>query len=211
MALVDLGFSLQCEELPGDVAVLLREADRRIERFTTDRLDRPLAGFVPSDFVMSYHALRDLEERRLAPGNLFCEWGSGFGVVACLASLLGFHAYGIEIQESLVDEAQSLADDFGLPVQFVHGSFIPPGGEDYAVTSEEFNWLETAGSAAHDDLGLDTDDFDVIFAYPWPGEEEVIDGIFDHFAATGAVLITYHGLNDARMRRKVRKRARRRG
>src|SRR5947208_15777027 len=84
--------------VPADVRAFLREADRRIDEF--QRCVR-VPGFVPSDFARTYGVLRNLSEANLTPGNLFCEWGSGFGVVACLAAMLDFDAVGIEIEADL--------------------------------------------------------------------------------------------------------------
>src|SRR5436309_15121193 len=88
---------------PADVRAFLREAERRIERF--QRTSRSPA-FVPSDFAGAYGVLQALAAANLAPGNRFCEWGSGFGVVACLAAMLDFDAYGIEVEAELVDAAR---------------------------------------------------------------------------------------------------------
>ena len=127
------------------------------------------------------------------------------GVVASLAAMLGFEACGIEINRDLVAEAERLAEDFGLSVEFVCGNIIPPGGDRYADTAAvEMAWLSMGGADAYDLLGLDIDDFDAIFAYPWPGETEVIDGLFERYAAAGAVLATYNGLEGMRIQRKVR-------
>ena len=145
--------------------------------------------------------MRNLSEANLTRGNLFCEWGSGFGVVACLASMLDFDAVGIEIERELVDEAEQLADDFGLSVEFIHGSFIPQGGEVYVNAGTAFAWLTTDEDRTNEELGLDPDDFDVIFAYPWPDEEGVTEQLFERYARHGAVLATYHG-NEFRLRRK---------
>src|SRR5258708_4692737 len=111
--------------LPADVRAFLDEADRRIEQF---QMENHIAGFVPSDFALAYDLLRTVSND-LAPGNLFCEWGSGFGVVTCLAAMLDFDAHGIEIESELVDSARQLAADFDLPVEFAQGSFIPTGSE----------------------------------------------------------------------------------
>jgi hypothetical protein len=148
----------------------------------------------------------------VAPGDRFCEWGSGFGVVACLAAMLDFDTYGIEIESDLVDAAQQLADDFGVPVEFICSSFIPAGSEACFDAGNAFAWLTTDDGGTPEQLGVGPDDFDVIFAYPWPDEEEVIGGLFERHAAQGAVLLTYHGGDDLRLRRKVkRKKKGRRG
>jgi hypothetical protein len=203
MPLVDLHLSIDGSALPAAIHAFLREAEQRIERFQFDHL---IPGFVPSDFERTYHTLRTLMEAGLAPGMGFCEWGSGFGVVACLAAMLDFDACGIEIEGELVQAARRLADDFGLPVEFVRGSFIPRGGEACVGSGDEFSWLTTDAGSAYEELGLGSDDFDVIFAYPWPDEEQVTEALFEHCAAVGAVLVTYHGDQELRLRRKTRTR-----
>jgi hypothetical protein len=157
---------------------------------------------VPSDFTRAYNVLRSLADADLAPGSLFCEWGSGFGVVACLAALCEFDACGIEIEDELVDAARQLADDFDLSVEFLRGSFIPRGSEACLEEGDGFAWLTTEAACTHQEPGLAPDDADVIFAYPWPDEEQVIGDLFDRHAAVGAVLVTYHG-EDFRLRRKT--------
>jgi len=151
-----------------------------------------------------------LAESPLARGQRFCEWGSGFGVVACLAAMLEFDACGIEIDGELVNHARRLADDFELPVEFVHGSFVPPGAEGRVHTGGVYSWLTTEGDHAYEELGLDPDDMDVIFVYPWPDEEGITGELFDRHGGEGAVLLTFHGTDDFRLRRKIGKRSRRR-
>jgi hypothetical protein len=185
------------EDIPGDVRRFLREARRRVRRF---RRRTSVPGFVPCDYEQVYRLLAALADNYVAPGNLFCEWGSGYGVVACLAALLEFDAFGIEVEAELVEAARDLAADFDVPVQFAHGSFIPPGGAP--DTRDEFVWLTAEESCVEDELGLATSDFDVIFAYPWPDEEGLMQSLFDRYAARGAVLATYHGECDLRLRRK---------
>jgi hypothetical protein len=170
-----------------------------------------LPGFVPSDFARVYGVLWAWAAGDLLPGGLFCEWGSGFGVVACLAAMLEFDACGIEIEGELVDAARQLADDFGLPVEFICGSFIPKGSETCFHTNDRFAWLTTHGEGRLDELGLGPADFDVVFAYPWPDEERVIGALFERYAGAGAVLVTYHESGDLRLRRKTGDRLRGRG
>ena len=207
MPLVDIDISINGSVLPDDVAAFLREADLRVSQFVRNSPIR-VTGFVPSDFVTVYHSLRAITDANLAPGTSLCEWGSGFGVVASLAAMLEFKVSGIEIERDLVDASRRLADDFGLPVEFVHGSFIPSGAEAdvekaYADTSPEYFWLVTDAEGAYDELGLGPHDFDVVFAYPWPGEECLIEGLFEKYASEEALLLTYNKYNSVRLRRKV--------
>ena len=207
MPLVDVDLSIDECELPSKVTAFLCEADERIEAFMR-YCPGSLAGFVPSDFVTVYHGLRAIVETNLASGHSFCEWGSGFGVVTSLASMLEFDACGIEIERELVDAARKLADDFELFTEFIHGSFIPPGSERlaeeaYAADEGESFWLVTHTDGAYDELGLDPSDFDLVFAFPWPNEESLIPRLFQSQASEGALLLTYNQLDSLRLQRKV--------
>jgi hypothetical protein len=162
MPLLDLNLSVDRTALPGDVRAFLHEADRRIEQF---RLDCHLPGFVPSDFARVYDVLWALAAGDLLPGGMFCEWGSGFGVVACLAAMLELDACGIEIEGVLVDAARQLAHDFGLPVEFICGSFIPKGSKACFHTSDRFAWLTTQEEGRSEELGFGPADFDVVFLF----------------------------------------------
>ena len=201
MPLIELAVPADGGAPPPAARALIREAGRRIERF-----QRPgrAPAFVPCDFVRAYGALR--AAAAAAPGRRFCEWGSGFGVVAGLAALLDFDACGIEIDADLTAAARRLADDFGLPVEFACGSFVPPGGEACLDAGGAYAWLATGAGDGYDELGLGPDDFDVIFAYPWPDEEAAVAALFGRYAAAGALLLTYHGGEGFRLRRKARRR-----
>ena len=102
----------------------------------------------------------------------------------------------------LVDAAEQLARDFDLPVEFVCGSFIPKGAQVVPEADNGFAWLVTDKGNTEEELGLDTDDFGVIFAYPWPDEERLIGNLFERYAAVGAVLVAHHGGQEFRLRRK---------
>ena len=47
----------------------------------------------------------------------------------------------------------------------------------------------------------DLEEFDLIFAYPWPGEEDIILSLFERHAARGSVLLSYHGMEGVRAHR----------
>ncbi len=200
MSLLELAVPASDAALPGDVRSFLRAARRRIERF---QRARRVPAFIPGDFGRAYAILQSLAAADLAPGRLFCEWGSGFGVVACLAAMLDFDAYGIEIEGDLVDAARQLADDFGLPTEFLCGSFIPAGGSACMADDGTFAWLAADEGRPLTEVGLAPEDFSVIFAYPWPDEERLTEDLFERFAGPEALLVTYHGGDEFRLRRKA--------
>ncbi len=203
MPLIDVEVSADQVPLPGDVRAFLREAQRRIEQF---QQECRVPGFVTSDFALAYATLAAIDAAQLAPGNLFCEWGSGFGVVASVAAMLDFDACGIEIEQELVCQAQRLADDFEVPARFFQGSFLSLEDERELEPLAEYAWMTTDGQRRGGELDLDPADFDVVFAYPWPDEEQFIARLFDRHARAGAVLVSYHGGNRMRVRRKTTRR-----
>lgn len=196
MPLEPVPLSPRPRPLPADVRRFLRVAERRIRRFCRDC---HVPRFVPSDFVSVYAALVALDECELAPGPAFCEWGSGFGVVACLAAWLGHDACGIEIDPDLVEEAQRLADDFEVSVGFACGSFLPEGEE---LVEGAHAWL-AGGASGYEELERRPEDFDAIFAYPWPDEQRFVAEVFERHARAGALLLTYQGGDEVVVRRKV--------
>jgi SAM-dependent methyltransferase len=201
--LIDVDLTLPTDSIPSDVAALIAHAKQRIDELE-DKSRAAMPAFVPSDFELAYRALAAIDSTNLATGRRFLEWGSGIGVVACLAAQLGFDAIGIEIESPLVEIANDLAASHNLDAEFICGSFVPHGTEVTVGTADDFAWLSTTGPVAYDDLDLEPNDFDLIFAYPWPGEEQIIFDLFAHHAATGALLLTYHGIEGVRLQRRVR-------
>jgi hypothetical protein len=185
--------------IPTDIRAFLRQADRRIRRYHRRYRN---SAFVPCNFGGAYDILQHLAAQEAAAGTLFCEWGSGFGVVTCLAALLEFDAYGIEVDSTLVHASRRLAADFGLAVEFAQGSFIPAGDKLLMRAAGSFAWLTTTEAPVHEELGLATEDFGIIFAYPWPDEERALARLFERHAGAGALLVTHHGGEDFRLRRK---------
>jgi hypothetical protein len=207
MPLRDLDVTISPAALPAEAQRFILEAEERIDRFL---VECRAPAFVPCDYAAAFHVLRALSDGTLTRGRRFCEWGSGFGVVVGLAAMLDFDACGIEIEGALVEEARKLAEDFDLPSEFVCGSFVPRGAEDRVHTAGTYSWLTTESDYAYDDLDLEVSDLDVVFAYPWPDEEGVVCALFEHYAGPGAVLATYHGSAEFRLKRKVATRNRRR-
>jgi hypothetical protein len=168
MRLVEVDLALSDTPVPASVARLLADARRRVDRLE-DETRASIPAFVPSDFELVYRALVQIKTGRLATGGRLIEWGSGVGAVTCLAILAGYHAFGIEIERTLVAIAEELAHDNDIDTQFAHGSFVPPGAEPRLDWTGGVTWLSTNGPDGYAELALDPDDFDVVFAYPWPG------------------------------------------
>ena len=147
--------------------------------------------FVPCDHYGAYEALRGLRSR----ASTFVEFGSAAGVVTIMADLLGFEAHGIEIEPWLVARSIALAEQFGSDANFAEGTFVPKAYQnDIEHLSGDFLTL-THGACAFDELGLELDDFDLVFAYPWPGEEDWLQELIRRHARADAILLTY-AVND---------------
>lgn len=173
----------------------------RIEAFQ-DRWDRPqIEQFVAADFRHLYQALSWIRDTQLLIGNRFLEWGCGFAVVASIASQLGFDAIGIEAESELLREGARTVGLWRQPVELVHGNFLPHGAESLAEDPTVPSLGHTVGSA-YDQIGLELDDFALIYAYPWPGEDDFHEAVFDRFASPGALLLLFCGPNDLRLWRK---------
>ena len=184
---------------PAHVGRFLSAAARRVERA---QLRHRFPAFVGSDFALAYAALSHLEASVLVPGDQFCEWGSGLGVVCCLAAMTGFRAFGVEASGRLVRGARRLAADFDLPAAFARGSYIPRGAGARLLAGREFAWLSRSGRCGRGALGMSPDEFDLIYAYPWPDEQWLVEELFDAHARPGALLLTYHGERGLWLRRK---------
>jgi hypothetical protein len=188
--------------LPAAVATFLAAANARLDAYFAAPQHQAGIGFIPSDHEAVY---RTLAAFRHAEPNArrFCEWGSGFGVIAGLAALLGFEVHGLEIDPALVLASRELLAAHGMCANIAHGSFLPEGD----AASEALADLETRtvlGAAdGYDELGRDLDDFEVVFAYPWPTEEELYCDVFRRRADYGAVLLTYSRTEGMRAYRKV--------
>jgi predicted O-methyltransferase YrrM len=204
MRLVELPLELSQASIPANISRLISDAQERIADLE-DESRASIPAFVPSDFELVYRGLLAINSANLATGRRLLEWGSGIGVVTCLAVSVGFDAVGIEIEPRLVRIAEELAKTHRIATQFICGSFVPEGAEPQVDFARDVNWLSTGGPDGYEELELEPDDFDVVFAYPWPGEEQVIFDLFASSTAVGALLLTYHGLEGLRLHRKVKR------
>jgi len=153
-----------------------------------DRRGGAFHGFVPADHQGAHEALVALRER----ADNFVELGAGAGVITIVADLLGFDAYGIEIEPWLVEAATDLAERFGSSATFVEGSFFPRGFDAVGLQADaDFHVTYDAAPSAWDELGLELDDFDLVYAYPWPGEEPLFERLLRAAGRRGATFLRY--------------------
>src|SRR5438128_4860246 len=109
------------------VARLIATCSRGWERFFADHDDHQAPRCVPSMPERVFAVLEEVTRRNLPPNRVFCEWGSGFGTATCMASLLGYEAYGLEIEEELVRLSRAIARRLGIPVEILCTSIFPEG------------------------------------------------------------------------------------
>lgn len=161
-------------------------------RFDVEVRRRAFHPFVPADYDAVERMLLPYRDQKLC----FLEWGSATGVITIMADLLGFEAFGIEIDARLVEIARDLARRHGSAARFVAGSFLPsgyryrdPGGGARTGTIAD-------GASGYLALGHPLEDFDVVFGYPWAGEEPVMRDVFRRYGGAGAKLLIYTGETD---------------
>ncbi len=203
--------TLQSIEIPDSInqiehsptAIRLMDlASEHIDAFMSDNESVP-ENFVNCDFRLVDQSLTWMEQTHLLQGRRFCELGSGFGVAAMLASLRGMESVGIEIESDLVDASCDLAETLGLPAKFYCGSFVPRNLSEVFELGREVEHVETHEGEAYQEMGLDLDDFDLFFAFPWPGEEYFFETVFEAGAAVHSLLLTYRGRDGMHLVRKT--------
>lgn len=205
MSLSNVSILLDQETIPGEVEKFLGDLSGEVERHRT-KVPAGYRGFVPCNYRKLYSVLRLIERNRLTCGMKFCEWGSGIGIATMIASMVGFEAHGIEIDPALVKVAGRLSHQHGLAVNIACGSFIPEGVDDlidlaFAENDGSISMV-TEAVDAYSELGLEIDEFDIVFCFPWPTDETLTAEIFDRCASTGALLLTYDEMNGFSLRRK---------
>jgi len=175
--------------IPSNVRRSLDAAEEAIEQFRNARGHRPTT-FIQADCVEVYRALRKIA----VPGDCFLEWGSGVGIITILAAHLGYRSCGIEIDSELVEISTGLAEFCHTQATFSVGSFVPDEYQWSAESADAEFHTDPGGADGYEALESTLSDFDLIYAYPWPGEEEFFRDIFEQCARPGAGLITYRGI-----------------
>ena len=138
-----------------------------VEEFAAEALRRSKSiecfGFVLSSHSVVYRVLDAL------PRGTFCEWGSGMGINTGIAAMLGFEAWGIELNPKLAAASRELLAEYGLDATILTGDY-----------------LEIECNA------------DVYFVYCWPGQMMNVEARFLATAPASAKLLICHGAEDVR-------------
>lgn len=143
--------------------------------------------FVAADYDHVFQALALLKDQ----ADTFLEFGSGLGVIASTAGLLGYEAYGIEIDPKLIRRSQALAEKYETNAEFAYGSFIPNGYEWTAQFEDDFFKTILGEHDAYGDLDMDLQDFDLVYGFPWPGERVFFLDVMKQFGRDGGLFMTY--------------------
>ena len=165
--------------------------------------DETIPNFVTCDFHLIDLAMTWLQKNHLITGNNFCEFGSGYGVVTLLAADRGMKSVGIEIEPTLVERSTALAEELSLDAEFYCGSFIPRDIGDLSDLAADIENVDTSQGDVYEEIGMSMDEFDLMFAFPWPGEGGFFEAVFDAGAASGALLMTYRGRDGVNVVRKT--------
>ncbi|HAV61765.1 MAG TPA: hypothetical protein DCY13_05310 [Verrucomicrobiales bacterium] len=202
MAIRELDLRPPKVPLPPEVTGFIAAAHRAMDSYDDAHPYREKPNFVHCDPELLYPVLAEVTRRELTYGRVFCELGSGFGMGVCLASMLGYRAYGIEIDPDVVRFSRELARSQGLNVEILETSYFPEGfssypgeGGDGLIHPQGYpldgspprHWPRYEG------MDHDTDEIDVFFVYPWPKEHELFQELFHAVASDGAVLVAYYG------------------
>ncbi len=193
--------------LPVDVQRRIAQSDALTQAFHDRRCSTSTEQFVASDHALVYRTLAWIADSQIAMGNRFIEWGSGLAVNACLAATLGWDVVAVEAEATLINEAQGIVALWQQPVELLHGNFLPPHSERLS----DDPYLPSLGHpvpSVYEMLGLEIQDFDVVFAYPWPGEGDFIEEVFRTTAANGALLVCFRGPYEITVQQKRTRRRR---
>ena len=162
---------------------VIEEATAIAEHMQTMQGDARIPGLVTSNGHIARRFLQAVAPFIKVEGPSFCEWGSGVGIVSCLAALRGWTVTGIEIEPRLVSAARDLARSNTLDVTFVEGSYKPDG--IYKAPQPQISGFPAAYSELFD--------FDVIYIYAWPAERDAVTHAVSHFGRSGTVFMRYGG------------------
>ena len=155
------------------------------ERFDREVRVKDWHPFIPADYESVLAGLLPLRR----PGLRFLEWGSATGVITIAADLLGFEAYGIELDPDLVRMAEQLAAKVGSNARFAAGSFLPTGYRYRPSDGDGRTGTIGDGESGYLALGHPLEDFDLVFGYPWDGEAPMMLDLMRRYGSPNALFL----------------------
>lgn len=167
------------------VSELLAEGWELFEKFSAKADTTEFHPFIAADYETVLAALLP----RRGHGLKFLEWGSATGVITIMADLLGFEAYGIEIDIDLVHTARDLANRHRSDARFAAGSFLPAGYEWRPSSGDGRTATIGTGTSGYLELATPLDEFDVVFGFPWGGEEPMMLDLMRAYGSPDAFLL----------------------
>jgi hypothetical protein len=165
--------------------LLYEESRTMVDRFRAEVSQHGWHPFIPARYEGVERALASLQR----PGLRFLEWGSANGTITIMADMLGYAAFGIELDAELATLARDLANRFGSAAQFATGSFLPPGYRWESATGDGRLGTIGEGTSGYQALHRSLDTFDVVYAYPWGGEEPIMLDIMQRYGRKNACLL----------------------
>jgi hypothetical protein len=183
------------------LALLSHEGWEIWHRFDAEVRQHSWHPFVAADYERVLQTLLALRR----PGLRFLEWGSATGVITIMADLLGFEAYGIELDPELVGIARGLAERFDSRARFAVGSFLPAGYQWRPRTGDGRIGTIGDGVSAYPELQHPLEDFDLVYAFPWPGEEPMMHDLMRCYGGRGARLVLHGGTEGVQVYRSGRR------
>ncbi len=184
-------------KLSPELLKLIDAVNNRSAELTGDDGDKCIGSQLPT----VNRAFEEIQRRGLPAGNQFCDWGSGLGGVCGVAALNGFKSLGIEFHHQFVVAAREIAESQNLPITYCEGTFFVPGDE--TLSDKHSRMIMTYDKLAWEQTELSHQDIDVVFSYPWPGEEGFTDRVFLRHAKPGTLLVTFHGCDQLLVQRKT--------
>lgn len=186
---MDTGKSTEAPDagLEARLDALCAEGQAIWEHFDRVVRERSFHPFVASDPEVVRTALLRLR----APGRTFLEWGSATGTITIMADLMGFDACGIELDGSLVQTARELAARHRSAARFVVGSFLPMGYQHRTRDGDLRMGTIEHGESGYLALGRPLEEFDIVFGYPWGGEEPLMKDVMQRSGRPDALLLLY--------------------
>ncbi|MEM7417871.1 MAG: hypothetical protein AAF389_20455 [Gemmatimonadota bacterium] len=181
-------------ELSVRINALCDEGRRYWSRFDSDVRWNAWHPFVAAD----YDVVRDVLISLRQPGCRFLEWGSATGIITIMADLLDFDACGIELDADLVEVGRELATKWNSGASFARGSFIPLGWEWQDSGEAGRHGTIGGGPSGYLALGRPLSDFDIVYAFPWMGEEPMMLDLMRAHGGEEALLLLYTVEHDVR-------------